>query len=69
MFTICRIQFDDDKTEMEVVIKSNTEIEKNDDAIFFYGYSPIRLQTAAETGELLEGEWRVLEILEVANSI
>lgn len=64
MYTKCLIQWQDDLSEEEVIIKSNYEVlSREDDDIFFYGLSPLELTRACENGSLIEGEWKVLEIL------
>ena len=67
MYTYCIIQFVGDDSTMDVIIKSNTEMDKNDDRIFFYGLPRERLIKAREENEVLEGEWRVLAVCETFN--
>jgi len=70
MYTKCLIQWQDDLSEEEVIIKSNHEVlNREDDDIFFYGLSPLELTLARENGALIKGEWKVLEILGVSPTL
>ena len=72
MYTYCRIQFIDDESEMDVIIKGNDSVEENeadDEKIFFYGLTEKDLRKACETGEVLEGEWKVLSVDGVYNKL
>lgn len=60
MYTECIIQYVDDGTELNVIIKDNDEmIEEEDENIFFYGLTRAELLTAWRTGDVVENEWRV----------
>lgn len=71
MYTSCNIQWIDDESVSEnVIIKSTLDvIESEDDQIFFYGLSPEFLKWAAETKEVIEGEWRVLSVNNIAKEL
>lgn len=71
MYTQCSIQWvDDESIEENVIIKSSNDvIESEDDQIFFYGLSPEFLKWAAETKEVIEGEWRVLSVNNIAKEL
>ena len=71
MYTQCSIQWvDDESIEENVIIKSTLDvIESEDDQIFFYGLSPEFLKWAAETKEVIEGEWRVLSVNNIAKEL
>ncbi len=72
MYTHCTIQFIDDGTTWDVIIKANDEEEENqydDEQIFFYGMSRDELLKAWETGEVCEGEWVVLEVGDTDDSL
>lgn len=60
----CLIQWVDDLSEMEVIIKTDEEFDKFDDRIFFYGLSEEELCEGLFHGTIFEGEWRVLDILD-----
>lgn len=62
MYTYCTIQFVDDQTTCEAIIKEDDNLDKYDELIFFYGYSKEQLEDACRTGEVLEDEWRVLSV-------
>lgn len=71
MYTQCSIQWvDDESIEENVIVKSTHDvIESEDDQIFFYGLSPEFLKWAAETGEIIEGEWRVVSVNNVSKEL
>lgn len=69
MYTFCTIRWIDDYTEEDVIIKATTELDFNDDLIFFYGYTPEELSAALESGRVLEGEWTVQEIFMVSEKL
>ena len=71
MYTQCSIQWVDDETiEENVIVKSTHDvIESEDDHVFFYGLSPEFLKWAAETGEIIEGEWRVVSVNNVSKEL
>lgn len=69
MYTYCTIQWIDDLTTYDVIIKSDHTIDERDDEIFFYGLSPDFIRWAMETGEVCEGEWKVVAISEVSDFI
>ena len=65
-FVKCVIEYDDDKTQQEVIIKTTNDIsnEIEDEKIFFYGLSLKDLQNAMENKTLIENEWKVIKIIE-----
>lgn len=72
MYTHCVIQFIDDQTTWDVIIKATDAVEENeydDEQIFFYGMSRDELLKAWETGEVCEGEWVVLEVWDTYDSL
>jgi len=71
MYTSCNIQWVDDGSISEnVIIKSSLDvIESEDDQIFFYGLSPEFLKWAKETGEIIENEWRVVSVNDIAKKL
>lgn len=72
MYTHCVIQFIDDKTTWDVIIKATDAVEENeydDEQIFFYGMSRDELLKACETGEVCEGEWVVLAVGDTYDSL
>jgi hypothetical protein len=71
MYTSCNIQWVDDGSISEnVIIKSSHDvIESEDDQIFFYGLSPEFLKWAKETGEIIENEWRVVSVNDIAKKL
>lgn len=62
MYTYCTIQFIDDGTIYEVIIKAYDSEDEYDELIFFYGLSKERLENACSSGEIFENEWRVLSV-------
>lgn len=62
MYTECRIQFIDDGSELDVLIKANEEIGSDDEDIFFYGLSKREIVAMCENGAILEGEWKIIEV-------
>lgn len=62
MYTYCTIQWIDDLTTSEVIIKDDHTVDKDDDKIFFYGLSPEKIRRAMETEDVCEGEWKVIDI-------
>ena len=70
MYTHCVIEWADDNTICEVIIKANDEIiDDEDDAIFFYGMSREQLEYAMENNICCEGEWYVREIFETTDEL
>lgn len=69
MYTFCTIRWIDDYTEEDVIIKATTELDFNDDLIFFYGYTPDELSAALADRSVLEGEWTVQEIYMVSDTL
>lgn len=69
MYTHCRIQWLDDQSEVDVIIKSTDELDSCDDLIFFYGLSPEYLHQAMQDHTAVENEWRVIDITEVSDSL
>ena len=61
-YTECTIQFIDDGTELDVIIKESCDAGDNDDMIFFYGLSRDELLDACESGVVCEGEWKVISV-------
>lgn len=62
MYTECTIQWVDDGSMMDVIIKANDSFDKNDDRIFFYGLSRQELLKLCKSGETCEGEWKVIAV-------
>ena len=62
MYTYCTIQFVDDGTTLDVIIKSFDDEDEYDELIFFYGLSANKLRTACENKQVIEGEWIVLSV-------
>lgn len=69
MYTYCTIQWLDDKSEIDVIIKSSEEVDEHDDQIFYYGLSPDFLRWAMSVNQTLEDEWRVIAIHSVSNEL
>lgn len=69
MYTYCTIQFIDDNTTQDVIIKANEDFDIADEEIFFYGLTRKELLTACELGNIFEGEWRVIEVAETLDEI
>lgn len=68
MYTHCVIEWADDNSICEVIIKANDEIiEEEDDDIFFYGMSRDELEKAMENNTLCENEWYVREIYDTTD--
>lgn len=66
MYTNCIIRFVDDGDEWDVVIKNSDEWS-DEENVFFYGMSRAQLLEACESGEVCEGEWKVIEVGETWN--
>lgn len=60
--TSCRIKFDDDGTELDVIIKKSDYVGEDDEDIFFYGMSRDACVKAMEDKTLCEGEWYIIEV-------
>lgn len=71
MYIKCRIEFVDDNSQSEVIIKANNEYldEKEDDYIFFYGLTENQIREIIDRKEVCEGEWKILEIIEVSDEL
>ena len=69
MYTYCTIQWIDDQSEMDIIIKASDELDDKDEYVFFYGVSPNILKWAMENGAILENEWKVISIIGVSNDI
>lgn len=69
MYTYCTIQFIDDNSTLDVIIKANDEFDIADEEIFFYGMTREELLTACENGDICEGEWRVIAVAETFDEI
>jgi len=71
MYIKCRIEFVDDNSQSEVIIKANDEYldEKEDDCIFFYGLTENQIREIIDRKEVCEGEWKILEIIEVSDEL
>lgn len=68
-YTYATIQFGDDGTIYENQIfcadefdETNPQDLEYDDEVFFYGMTREDLLSACKTGEIREGEWRVLSV-------
>ncbi|MCK9545033.1 MAG: hypothetical protein M0R03_23705, partial [Novosphingobium sp.] len=67
-YTSCIIQFIDDNTTLNVIIKSNDEVLDNEDEdIFFYGIDYNRILEAYKNKDIFENEWKIILIGEVWN--
>lgn len=62
VYTNCIIQFVDDGTEMDVIIQEYGNGNINDSEIFYYGLSRKDLLELCESGEVCEGEWKVISV-------
>jgi len=71
MYIKCRIEFVDDNSQSEVIIKANDKYldEKEDDCIFFYGLTENQIREIIDRKEVCEGEWKILEIIEVSDEL
>lgn len=70
MFTRCVIEWADDNSIGEVIIKADeTVVEEEDDSIFFYGMSREKLEYAMENNICCEDEWYVKEIYETTDTL
>ena len=71
MYIRCLIEYADDKTQMEVIIKTTNDYKDDyeDDKIFFYGLSENEIREDIKNGTLVENEWKILDILEVGDEI
>lgn len=58
-----RIRFVDDGTEQTVFIRQSHDTGDDDDGIFFYGMSRQSIVDAAKSGEVIENEWVITEVL------
>lgn len=58
-----RIRFVDDGTEQTVFIRQSHDMGDDDDSIFFYGMSRQSIVDAAKSGEVIENEWVITEVL------
>lgn len=66
----CRIEYADDKSQLDVIIKADDEfLDDEDDAIFFYGLSLDNIQDAIRNETLVENEWKILKVLEVMEEL
>lgn len=69
-YTKCEIEFVDDDTRQEVVIKSNDEyIEDVDDDVFFFGLHYNTIVEFCKNGDIIENEWKIIKIGDVSNEI
>jgi hypothetical protein len=71
MYIRCLIEYADDKTQMEVIIKTTNDYKDDyeDDKIFFYGLSENEIREDIKNGTLVENEWKILDILEDGDEI
>ena len=69
MYTDCTIQFIDDESPLDVTIKAYDSLGEEDWKIFFYGLSRDELLEACRTGEIIEGEWKVLSVGETYDEL
>lgn len=69
MYTECTIQWVDDGSKMDVIIKADNSFEEKDDAIFFYGFDRTDLLAACENNETIEGEWKVISVGETYDKL
>lgn len=73
MYTYCVIEWADDETIEEVIIKAFDDYDEdnpgNDDSIFFYGMSRDTLIECMENHTLCEGEWYVRNVLETVDEL
>ncbi len=69
-YTRCEIEFIDDNTRQEVIIKSNDEyIEDVDDDVFFFGLDYTEIKDLYESNDVIEDEWKIIKIGDVSNEI
>lgn len=71
MYIKCKIEYIDDNSQLEVIIKANQgyDSDEEDEQIFFYGYSLEDIEELAKSHAAVESEWRILEILEVMEEL
>lgn len=71
MYIKCKIEYIDDNSQLEVIIKANQgyDSDEEDEQIFFYGYSLEDIEELAKSHAVVESEWRILEILEVMEEL
>lgn len=71
MYIKCKIEYADDKTQMEVVIKTTNDYKNDyeDEQIFFYGLSEKAIREFIKDETLVENEWKILEILEIGDDL
>lgn len=71
MYIKCLIEYADDETQMEVIIKTTNDYKDDyeDEKIFFYGLSENEIREDMKNGTLVENEWRILDILEVGDEV
>ena len=62
MYTEVIIEFADDHTTWEVVIKADCVLDEHDDEIFFYGLTREDLLERCDNHVLCEGEWYVIAV-------
>ena len=60
MYSKCRIQYVDDGSELDVIIKEGEDFDVNDEDIFFYGLSADQLRQGMKDHTVFEGEWVVV---------
>lgn len=67
-YTTCVIEWQNDKTQDTVIVKSNDEvIESEDEQVFYYGLSYDLLADNHILDACVDNEWKVLAIVEVEN--
>lgn len=70
MYIKCKIEYVDDGSQLEVIIKANNKVlESEDDYIFFYGLTENQIKGIIDKNEICEGEWKILEIMEVSDDL
>lgn len=67
MLIKCRIEYVDDKSQMETCIKTNHQYknDEEDEKIFFYGLSLEEVIDIVVNKKIVENEWKILEILDI----
>ena len=71
MYIKCKIEYVDDKTQLDVVIQTNHTYkdEYEDEKIFFYGLSLEQVVDIVINKKVVENEWKILEIIDIGDEI
>lgn len=63
-YTRCIIEWQDNKSQQEVIIKENEKIVKEeDDKVFFYGLSYNKIEEFMYNDTICENEWKIIKII------